>query len=360
MKTNKILSTPSINKVWENFRKMNGIVLTIPSSSWIESEEGFTNTVYYDGFTADEILEIDLYNDGNLTETQINEYDNYITEFNILNGMMVAAAASKPTVDITVLCRGELVGEKLVNGGGSGGSDINVVKLTQAEYNALPEAQKKKGHYIITDAEGLSAKYMEYDDSETQFGVNNVQDAIVEQSKLIVEQSNLLGGFTPIIDETGQITGYKTSVGGADTVFPFTKNNVKLFHDDNFTWSTWKNGGTYFPTETRSGTNFRFDTYDGICSAYIQSTSKDFTKFKELKLYIVSTKLSNGGTGATTYYNNSFSIINSSGTTVKSISIPYSTSNTLYTIDLSGIEGTHYMQWNISHCQTIFSYLELN
>lgn len=32
-----------------------------------------------------------------------------------------------------------------------------------------------------------------------------------------------LGGFEPIIDETGKITGYKTTVGGADTVFPFSE-----------------------------------------------------------------------------------------------------------------------------------------
>lgn len=41
-----------------------------------------------------------------------------------------------------------------------------------------------------------------------------------------------LGGFTPVIDDTGKITGYKTSVGGADTVFPF--NSIlgsKLFID---------------------------------------------------------------------------------------------------------------------------------
>lgn len=35
---------------------------------------------------------------------------------------------------------------------------------------------------------------------------------------------NNLGGFTPIIDETGKITGYKTSIGGADTVFPFSQS----------------------------------------------------------------------------------------------------------------------------------------
>ena len=32
-----------------------------------------------------------------------------------------------------------------------------------------------------------------------------------------------LGGFEPVIDETGKITGYKTTVGGADTVFPFNE-----------------------------------------------------------------------------------------------------------------------------------------
>lgn len=34
-----------------------------------------------------------------------------------------------------------------------------------------------------------------------------------------------LGGFTPIIDDTGKITGYKTKVG-ADTVFPFSSSSV--------------------------------------------------------------------------------------------------------------------------------------
>lgn len=35
-----------------------------------------------------------------------------------------------------------------------------------------------------------------------------------------------LGGFEPIIDAAGKITGYKTSVGGADTVFPFSSGNA--------------------------------------------------------------------------------------------------------------------------------------
>lgn len=38
-----------------------------------------------------------------------------------------------------------------------------------------------------------------------------------------------LGGFAPIIDETGKITGYKTTVGGADTVFPFNGGKDQLY-----------------------------------------------------------------------------------------------------------------------------------
>lgn len=37
-----------------------------------------------------------------------------------------------------------------------------------------------------------------------------------------------LGGFTPIMDESGQITGYTTKIGGADTVFPFSGGNFQL------------------------------------------------------------------------------------------------------------------------------------
>ena len=43
------------------------------------------------------------------------------------------------------------------------------------------------------------------------------------------ELYNNLKGFEPILDSTGKITGYKTSVGGADTVFPFPGNYTLKF-----------------------------------------------------------------------------------------------------------------------------------
>ncbi len=49
-------------------------------------------------------------------------------------------------------------------------------------------------------------------------------------------------GFEPIIDpETGQITGYKTTVGGADTVFPFKQAvpYIKSVYTSVYTHSSW-------------------------------------------------------------------------------------------------------------------------
>ena len=49
-----------------------------------------------------------------------------------------------------------------------------------------------------------------------------------------------MGGFTPVIDEnTGEITGYTTTIGGADTVFPFKKEiSSELAIDINETYYT--------------------------------------------------------------------------------------------------------------------------
>ena len=51
---------------------------------------------------------------------------------------------------------------------------------------------------------------------------------------LVSALNDNLQGFTPVIDEsTGKITGYKTTLGGADTVFPFSdsSNPTEEFFD---------------------------------------------------------------------------------------------------------------------------------
>lgn len=49
-----------------------------------------------------------------------------------------------------------------------------------------------------------------------------LQDNIDTVDQKVDKLDTNLGGFNPVIDETGKITGYKTTKGGADTVFPFS------------------------------------------------------------------------------------------------------------------------------------------
>ena len=71
-----------------------------------------------------------------------------------------------------------------------------------------------------------------------------------------------MGGFLPIIDPaTGKITGYKTNVGGADTVFPFSGSYTVIFrltlsvHG----WLDGQNYGSY-------GWNITAKIFDGKCT----------------------------------------------------------------------------------------------
>ena len=68
----------------------------------------------------------------------------------------------------------------------------NLVELTQAKYDELGDVVNSDNKtYYITDAEEeLDASMITFDDTETQLGVNNVQDAIVEQNKNMVKYAD--------------------------------------------------------------------------------------------------------------------------------------------------------------------------
>lgn len=60
----------------------------------------------------------------------------------------------------------------------------------------------------------------------------------------LTELNDNLQVFQPVIDpETGQMTGYKTSIGGADTVFPFSKMSGTLQIGFSFKTTMNKNDG---------------------------------------------------------------------------------------------------------------------
>ena len=65
----------------------------------------------------------------------------------------------------------------------------------------------------------------------------------VIQGQIDAINSNLKG-FEPVLDDSGKITGYKTDLGGADTVFPFSQmSNIELLYAGHYGNSIY--GSTY-------------------------------------------------------------------------------------------------------------------
>ena len=112
MNANKLFSEFSIKKIWDKLlqhdKAMNSTILVISSGTWEEQEDGtFKNTVSYKGFTENDKLNVDLYDDGSLSEKQLDEYEQYIDSFEIIDGALIAIANTKPTQSFTVVVKGD-------------------------------------------------------------------------------------------------------------------------------------------------------------------------------------------------------------------------------------------------------------
>lgn len=116
-------------------------------------------------------------------------------------------------------------------GGSSGGS--NVIKLTQAEYDALPNDKLSDDNiYLITDSSNgeLTAENLFYDDTEIGLGVNNVQDAIDKLNENVNEQNkNLESCFQSVSDGKALVASAITDKGvttAQDATFETMANNI--------------------------------------------------------------------------------------------------------------------------------------
>lgn len=88
---------------------------------------------------------------------------------------------------------------------------VNEVIVTGRVKRRLIDKTAKLWQRISYWTKASDVEFNDGKDAETKLGDIN--------SALNTLNTNL-GGFTPVIDDTGRITGYKTTVG-ADTVFPF-------------------------------------------------------------------------------------------------------------------------------------------
>lgn len=112
MSVNKLFSEFSIKKIWDMLLKhdkaMNSTILVVPSNKWVEQTDGtYKNTVSYASFKESDKLTVDLYDDGNLSDTQLSEYENYLQEVNIINGALEVITNTKPTQTMTLIVKGD-------------------------------------------------------------------------------------------------------------------------------------------------------------------------------------------------------------------------------------------------------------
>lgn len=191
--------------------------------------------------------------------------------------------------------------------------------------------------------------------------LSNVQKELDEMAQL---DQKVTECFQSVSDGKALVASAITDKGvttAPDATFAMMAGNIENIRVNNeefalfesIVWTQWYNGGTHFPYAAGSAGAFEFNTHDGICSASITSNYIDITKYNSLDLYVISTSETNQ------WYGNTLSVQDSSGNTVKSVTIPGSTSNKLFSIDLSALTGNHRIVWNICTVDCRFKYLKL-
>ena len=141
---------------------------------------------------------------------------------------------------------------KVYAGSGGGSGNANIVKVTQAEYDALPESKNNDGVlYAITNGESQSAgedasaiNYTEEDGSKT-----TVQDKLSELNSNIDKQNKNLQNTNTNISKIKTYVGsdgklHFVDSEGADTIIPFKKGIVPMTFSKTEAYSTTDT--TYF------------------------------------------------------------------------------------------------------------------
>ena len=198
--------------------KINNIVYGTDNASSI---------IYKDTTVEEKLDTIPIFDPSDNQHVEANQYD-YLTYGHIVDNL-------NSTEDDKVLSakQGKALNDRIESVTEKNSEDIedlmitvntlkNINKMSQATYDALPEDEKNTGIYVITDAEGLTAKTLEYDDSKTGFGVNNVQDAIDN----ISEHSKAV--YASILDLTGANDIHEVTKYGNVVQIEFRSDNVQI------------------------------------------------------------------------------------------------------------------------------------
>lgn len=105
--------------------------------------------------------------------------------------------------------------------------------VTGKKYRILSDVKNRIWDRISFWHKAEDCEFNDGKNAETKVGaingitsdINGTSANIAASIKVVNSLNNSLGGFTPVIDSTGKITGYKTK-RGADTVFPFNSTTI--------------------------------------------------------------------------------------------------------------------------------------
>lgn len=210
-----------------------------------------------------------------------------------------------------------------------GGSGSNVVKLTQAEYDALPNDKLSDDNiYLITDSGALTAENLFYDDAETGLGVNNVQDAIVEQNKNLNVRYNYETDAIQCLFN-GEWQDFM-AVSFRDSILYSYGNEYESVSGG---WSNVRNLSVNF---TKNSDNMYSNSHASASGGIATTNTIDLTPFKSLKVKADIT-------GIYSIYGLTIYILNSNKETVANFEMNEKGLKD-WVFDISSLTGEHHIE----------------
>ena len=245
------------NAVDEIATMVNGLVVNVSADSWDLQEDGsYKKIIAIEQLTGNETLDVCLYPGDVHTEEQIIAFSELLSSIETYNGFIVLTAVEEINVSFRIFLYGKVNFDKS-NLVALTDNYIDIIPISEEEFNKKSEAEKAAGNYLVDDGEDdefLSARNIEFDGSELDMKADNVQDAIVEVNKNLTASDNLKFQFAT--DGEGNY-GY---LGADDSFIPFKSGGATIVHFSGKTSYTHTVEHDSDNAVVMSGTDYRYWT----------------------------------------------------------------------------------------------------
>lgn len=190
-------STNMQNAMDEIATMVNGLVVNVTADGWnLQNDGTYKKTILIEQITGKETLDVCLYPGDVHSEEQIVAFSELITSIETGEGMITLIAVEKINVSFRMFLYGKVNFDKN-NLVALTDNIIEIIPISEEEFNKKSEAEKASGNYLVDDGEDdefLSARNIEFDGSEIGIDVDNVHDAISELNSNL-ESEKVIGFY---------------------------------------------------------------------------------------------------------------------------------------------------------------------